>query len=185
LAGSAILLQHTAVQVRSLKISSTDICIPSARILHGLAQCQRFKGHEPWHKLTDAIVEVEGEAMRGVTWATIHEVRSGEWGITGKPLTTAAVKELAAGRGVIRQSGRPTLSASRQIRERSAPHTWRRPRRRQSTMLPSPSSYRFACLGRSSHNGTLRQGLSPGWREQLGPADRPTQDVPPVRELPC
>ena len=47
-------------------------------------------------KLTDAMVEVEGEAMRGVIWVTIHEVRSGDWGIAGKPLTTAAVKELAA-----------------------------------------------------------------------------------------
>jgi 4-oxalocrotonate tautomerase len=48
-------------------------------------------------KVTDAMVEVEGEAMRGVTWVTINEVRSGEWGIGGKPLTTADVKALAAG----------------------------------------------------------------------------------------
>jgi 4-oxalocrotonate tautomerase len=49
-------------------------------------------------KLTDAMVEVEGEAMRGVTWVTIQEVRSGEWGIGGQPLTTADVKALAAGK---------------------------------------------------------------------------------------
>ena len=49
-------------------------------------------------KLTDAMVEIKGEAMRGVTWVTIHEVRSGEWGIGGQPLTTAAVKALAAGK---------------------------------------------------------------------------------------
>jgi 4-oxalocrotonate tautomerase len=49
-------------------------------------------------KLTDAMVEIEGEAMRGVTWVTIHEVRSGEWGIGGQPLTTADVKALAAGK---------------------------------------------------------------------------------------
>lgn len=48
-------------------------------------------------KLTDAMVEIEGEAMRGVTWVTIQEVRSGEWGIGGQPLTTADVKALAAG----------------------------------------------------------------------------------------
>lgn len=48
------------------------------------------------HKLTDAMVEVEGEAMRGVTWVTIQEVRSGEWGIGGQPMTTADVKALAA-----------------------------------------------------------------------------------------
>jgi phenylpyruvate tautomerase PptA (4-oxalocrotonate tautomerase family) len=34
----------------------------------------------------------------GVTWVKISEVASGEWGIGGKPLTTEAVKELAAGR---------------------------------------------------------------------------------------
>jgi 4-oxalocrotonate tautomerase len=46
-------------------------------------------------KLTDAMVEIEGEALRGVTWVTIQEVRSGEWGIGGQPLTTADVKALA------------------------------------------------------------------------------------------
>ena len=52
-------------------------------------------------KLTDAMVSIEGENMRGVTWGAwvkISEVASGEWGIGGKPLTTEAVKELAAGR---------------------------------------------------------------------------------------
>jgi 4-oxalocrotonate tautomerase len=50
-------------------------------------------------KLTDAMVEIEGEAMRGVTWVVIQEVRSGEWGIGGQPLTTADVRALAAGKG--------------------------------------------------------------------------------------
>jgi 4-oxalocrotonate tautomerase len=49
-------------------------------------------------KLTDAMVSIEGENMRGVTWVKISEVTSGDWGIGGKPLTTEAVKELAAGR---------------------------------------------------------------------------------------
>ena len=49
-------------------------------------------------KVTDAMVSVEGEHMRQVTWVKISEVASGEWGIGGKPLTTEAVKELAAGR---------------------------------------------------------------------------------------
>ncbi len=47
-------------------------------------------------KLTDAMVEIEGEALRGVTWVTIQEVRSGDWAIGGQPLTTADVKALAA-----------------------------------------------------------------------------------------
>ncbi|MEZ5771392.1 4-oxalocrotonate tautomerase [Defluviimonas denitrificans] len=51
-------------------------------------------------KLTDAMVSVEGENMRGVTWVKIHEVESGDWAIGGKALTTEAVKQLAAGRQV-------------------------------------------------------------------------------------
>ena len=49
-------------------------------------------------KLTDAMVSIEGENMRPVTWVVIEEVGSGNWGIGGKPLTTADVKALAAGK---------------------------------------------------------------------------------------
>jgi 4-oxalocrotonate tautomerase len=49
-------------------------------------------------KLTDAMVSIEGENMRGVTWVKISEVKSGEWGIGGQALTTEAVKALAAGK---------------------------------------------------------------------------------------
>ena len=49
-------------------------------------------------KLTDAMVSIEGENMRGVTWVKISEVASGEWGIGGQPLTAGAVKDLAGGR---------------------------------------------------------------------------------------
>lgn len=48
-------------------------------------------------RLTDAMVEIEGENMRPVTWVTIEEVASGEWGIAGNALTTADVKALQAG----------------------------------------------------------------------------------------
>jgi 4-oxalocrotonate tautomerase len=45
-------------------------------------------------KVTDAMVAVEGEAMRGVTWVRVHEVASGEWAIGGKALTAADVKAM-------------------------------------------------------------------------------------------
>ena len=48
-------------------------------------------------KLTDTMVEIEGENMRGVTWVVIDEVKSGDWGIGGQSLTTADVHALAAG----------------------------------------------------------------------------------------
>ena len=49
-------------------------------------------------RLTDAMVSVEGENMRPVTWVVVEEVKSGDWGIGGRPLTTADVKTLAAGK---------------------------------------------------------------------------------------
>ncbi len=48
-------------------------------------------------RLTDTMVAIEGENMRGVTWVVLEEVTSGEWGIGGQALTTADVKALAAG----------------------------------------------------------------------------------------
>jgi len=45
-------------------------------------------------RLTDALVSIEGEAMRGVTSVTFHEVESGDWGIGGKAMTTDDVKAL-------------------------------------------------------------------------------------------
>jgi 4-oxalocrotonate tautomerase len=44
--------------------------------------------------LTDAMVSIEGETMRGVTWVKISEVTSGDWGIGGQPLTTEALRAL-------------------------------------------------------------------------------------------
>jgi len=46
-------------------------------------------------KVTDAMVAVEGEAMRGVTWVRVQEIESGEWAIGGNPLTADAVKAMA------------------------------------------------------------------------------------------
>jgi 4-oxalocrotonate tautomerase len=53
-------------------------------------------------ELTDTMVSIEGENMRGVSWVRIPEVTSGEWGISGQPLTTEAVNDFAAGRKAAR-----------------------------------------------------------------------------------
>jgi len=47
-------------------------------------------------KLTDAMVSIEGENLRPVTWVIIEEVRSGNLGIGGQAMTTEAVRALAA-----------------------------------------------------------------------------------------
>ena len=46
-------------------------------------------------KITDAMVEIDGEAMRGVTWVRVHGVASGEWGISGKVPTSDLVRSNA------------------------------------------------------------------------------------------
>ncbi len=45
-------------------------------------------------KITDAMVSVEGEKMRGVTWVVFEEVKSGDWGIGGESITTEKVRAL-------------------------------------------------------------------------------------------
>ena len=35
-------------------------------------------------KLTEAMVSIEGENMRPVTWCVVEEVRSGDWGMGGQ-----------------------------------------------------------------------------------------------------
>jgi 4-oxalocrotonate tautomerase len=35
--------------------------------------------------LTEAMVAIEGENMRPVTWVIVEEVKSGDWGIAGTP----------------------------------------------------------------------------------------------------
>ena len=49
-------------------------------------------------KVTAAMIEVEGENMRGVTWVRINEFQSGDWAIGGQALRTADVQALAAGK---------------------------------------------------------------------------------------
>ena len=46
-------------------------------------------------KVTDAVVSVEGEGLRPVTWVIIEDVKSGEWGVGGEPVTTGQVQEMA------------------------------------------------------------------------------------------
>jgi 4-oxalocrotonate tautomerase len=47
-------------------------------------------------RLTDAMVSIEGENLRSVTWVVVEEVASGSWGIGGTPLHTEDVKAMAA-----------------------------------------------------------------------------------------
>lgn len=47
-------------------------------------------------KVTDAVVSVEGEGLRPVTWVTIQDVQPGAWGVGGSPVTDADLRAMAA-----------------------------------------------------------------------------------------
>ena len=46
-------------------------------------------------KVTEAMISVEGEAMRGVTWVRVHEVDEGSCAIGGTRLSAADVHRMA------------------------------------------------------------------------------------------
>lgn len=47
-------------------------------------------------RVTDAVVAVEGEGLRPVTWVIIEEVPAGAWGVGGQIVTGQDLKKLAA-----------------------------------------------------------------------------------------
>ena len=48
-------------------------------------------------KVNNAMVEVEGENMRGVTWVRIQEFEGGDWAIGGRRLSASDVHAMAKG----------------------------------------------------------------------------------------
>lgn len=46
-------------------------------------------------KVTDAVLSVEGEGLRHVTWVTIEDVQPGAWGVGGQPVTDEDLRGLA------------------------------------------------------------------------------------------
>jgi 4-oxalocrotonate tautomerase len=70
----------------------------NVKLIEGV--CTPDQKSEIVRRLTDTMVEIEGENMRPVTWCVIAEVASGDWGIAGQPMRTEDVLELARGAAV-------------------------------------------------------------------------------------
>lgn len=49
-------------------------------------------------KVTEAMISVEGEGMRPVTWVRINEFQQGDWAIGGKSLGAGDVHTMAGTR---------------------------------------------------------------------------------------
>ena len=74
-----------------------------------LIQVKLFEGvftahqkQEIIERLTDAMVEIEGQNTRRSVWCVIEEVANGEWGIGGQTFTSDDVRALARARPIPR-----------------------------------------------------------------------------------
>jgi 4-oxalocrotonate tautomerase len=48
-------------------------------------------------KITDVLVEIEGEKLRPITWVVIEEIKGGSWGIAGNCLNSEHVRAVQSG----------------------------------------------------------------------------------------
>ncbi|MGN6369787.1 MAG: tautomerase family protein [Phycisphaerae bacterium] len=68
----------------------------NVKVIEGVFTTEQKR--EMVRKVTEALIAIEGEALRHATHVFVEEVKSGDWGIGGKCLTTEDVKAMAAGR---------------------------------------------------------------------------------------
>lgn len=47
-------------------------------------------------RVTEAILSVEGEGLRAVTWVIVEDVPDGQWGVGGRPATADMLRGMAA-----------------------------------------------------------------------------------------
>jgi 4-oxalocrotonate tautomerase len=64
----------------------------NVRLIEGVFTPEQKR--EMIRQLTEAMVEIEGESLRPVTWVIVEEVKSGDWGIGGNGLSTEDVLAL-------------------------------------------------------------------------------------------
>jgi 4-oxalocrotonate tautomerase len=58
----------------------------------------REQKNELIQKVTEAMISVEGEELRPVTWVKLNEIEQGDWAVGGQRLNAAAVHAMQAGR---------------------------------------------------------------------------------------
>jgi 4-oxalocrotonate tautomerase len=48
--------------------------------------------------ITEVVVSFAGENLRQATWVVVQEVKSGNWGVGGKPLSLNDIRAIQAGK---------------------------------------------------------------------------------------
>jgi 4-oxalocrotonate tautomerase len=75
-------------------IKEDDVPLIEIKLMEGVYTAPQKR--EMVQRLSEAMLEIVGESMREVTWCVVEEVRSGNWGIGGQPLTADDVRALAS-----------------------------------------------------------------------------------------
>jgi 4-oxalocrotonate tautomerase len=76
-------------------MKEAEMPLITVKLIEGVFDAE--EKNEMIEQLTETMVGIEGENMRGVTWVVIEEIKSGEWGLGGQALTTEAVREIKQG----------------------------------------------------------------------------------------
>jgi 4-oxalocrotonate tautomerase len=71
-----------------------DMPLVQIKLIEGVISDE--KKRQMIEKVTDAMVSIEGESLRPYTVVMIEEVKSGDWAVGGKTLSTDEVKAVAA-----------------------------------------------------------------------------------------
>jgi len=51
--------------------------------------------HEMIERITEVMVDIEGENLRNYTTVIVEEVKSGDWGMGGCPMSTEAITSMS------------------------------------------------------------------------------------------
>jgi 4-oxalocrotonate tautomerase len=77
------------------KSKETDMPLVDIGIIKNV--CTPAEKRKLIERITETIVELEGEALRPVTWVRIYEIEEGDWAIGGTPLMAADIRAKIAG----------------------------------------------------------------------------------------
>jgi 4-oxalocrotonate tautomerase len=122
-------------------------------------------------KVTEAMIAVEGENMRPVTWVVIEEVKSGDWWIGGTAKTADDVKALKAGAGGHSPPGYAV--------DRGRRRTCTRPTRPQVLGIARLlAADRAAAVADTSRRPLVQRGRRSPWRAALESGRDPS--MPPT-----
>jgi 4-oxalocrotonate tautomerase len=77
-------------------MEETDMPLVTIDVIKGVFT--PAKKQEMIEKVTEAMIAVEGENLRGLTWVRVSEFEQGDWGIGGKTVRAADVHAIQTGK---------------------------------------------------------------------------------------